>query len=138
MAEYRRVFRKFKEETRGVVGRGKKKGNFNVVRYREVTSHKKRSRLDASYRPMSRAVYIDYFTKKAPVDEILTESEAQLAWLRDRKNPDIEKALTIANDLHECERAMCALNIVRCMHLSLALLLAGDHQVLQPEDWGKR
>ena len=92
--EYRKVFAKFREETKGVVGRGKKKGSFNVLQYLEGTDLRKRGREVAGFTAFTQSQYIKHFTSSPHLadDELLTEAEAQLAWLRDKKNPEIEKA----------------------------------------------
>ncbi|CAE7941739.1 unnamed protein product, partial [Symbiodinium necroappetens] len=47
----------------------------------------------ANFTAFTQSQYIKYFTTSTELadDELLTEAEAQLAWLRDKKNPEIEK-----------------------------------------------
>lgn len=90
--EYWAVFKRFRDETKGIKGgRGHKKA-FTSLTYKEVDEVKKRSRLGTDFEAMTLSRYIQYFRDEAPEDERLTEAECRLAWMKDRNSGNFEKA----------------------------------------------
>ena len=88
---YRRVFVAFRSETQGVSGRGRTKGKFSILQYREGEEHRRRQKLKTGFELMSQNRYIQFFTSEVPADDQLTEAEARLAWVRDKKSQFFEK-----------------------------------------------
>ena len=89
---YRKIFAAFRAETQGVSGRGRTKGRFNVLQYREAEEHRRRSKLSSGFELMTESRYRQYFTEEVPQEDRLTEAEAKLAWFRDKKSGYFEQA----------------------------------------------
>ena len=65
LQEYREVFGRFKKQTSGVSGRGKKKVEVtggSILQFKEADEHRQRTRQSANFEPMTMSRYCQYFT----------------------------------------------------------------------------
>lgn len=65
LKEYREVFGRFKKQTLGITGRGKKKADISggsILQFKESDEHRQRTKQSAKFEPMTMSRYCQYFT----------------------------------------------------------------------------
>ena len=67
LKEYREVFGRFKKQTLGVSGRGKKKVEItggSILQFKQSDEHRQRTKQSANFEPMTMSRYCQYFTSE--------------------------------------------------------------------------